>query len=215
MRRVGLVGLFIVALTEVAAAQSWVPWHQPGMYPDTPPRPSAAAFSSPWSGPGRVPDVLSGGDRPSISPASPQSTSIKTGYGAGTIVIDTSARRLYLMQSATTALVYPISVGRDGFRWTGTEKVSRVAEWPDWHPPAEMRERQAGLPVKMTGGIQNPLGAKALYLGNSLYRIHGTNNVQSIGQANSSGCFRMTNSHVVDLARRAGVGTTVVVKRRI
>ena len=215
MFRLGFIGILLVSMSQTAAAQSWVPWHQPGDYLERPSTPSPAAFSSPWAVPGRVPDVLSGGDRPSISPASPQATSIRTGHGAGTIVIDTSARRLYLMQSATTALVYPISVGRDGFRWTGTEKISRVAEWPDWHPPAEMRERQAGLPVKMTGGIRNPLGAKAMYLGNSLYRIHGTNNVQTIGQANSSGCFRMTNSHVVDLARRVGVGTTVVVKSRI
>lgn len=214
MFRVCFVGIILVGLTQTVAAQSWVPWHQ-GDYLDRPSSPSPAAFSSPWAVPGPVPDIMSGGERPSISPANPQSTSIKTGHGAGTIVIDTSARRLYLMQSATTALVYPISVGRDGFRWTGTEKISRVAEWPDWHPPAEMRERQAGLPVKMTGGIRNPLGAKAMYLGNSLYRIHGTNNVQTIGQANSSGCFRMTNSHVVDLARRVGVGTTVVVKSRI
>lgn len=215
MRRSGLAVFCLLALTHVAAAQSWVPWHQPGIHPDRPSDSSPAAYSSPWFGGGPAPALMSGGDRPSISPASPQSVSIRTGYGAGTIVIDTGARRLYLMQSGTTALSYPISVGRDGFRWTGTEKISRVAEWPDWHPPAEMRERQPGLPVKMTGGIRNPLGAKAMYLGNSLYRIHGTNNTQSIGQANSSGCFRMANSHVIDLARRVGVGTTVVVKSRV
>jgi lipoprotein-anchoring transpeptidase ErfK/SrfK len=168
--------------------------------------------------PGRqqpAPALMDGGPQPAISPAAPSSMSITTGYGAGTIVIDTSARRLYLMQSQNTALVYPISVGRVGFTWTGTQSISRVASWPDWHPPAEMRARQPGLPEKMTGGVRNPLGAKALYLGNSLYRIHGTNNAQSIGQANSSGCFRLTNAHVVDLASRVGVGTTVVVKSKI
>ena len=161
------------------------------------------------------PALLDGGPRPEISPASPQSVAISTGHGAGTVVIDTSARRLYLVQSSSTALAYPISVGRDGFRWTGTERISRVANWPDWRPPVEMRQRQPGLPEVMTGGIRNPLGAKALYLGNSLYRIHGTNSAQTIGQANSSGCFRMNNSHVVDLSNRIGVGTTVVVKNRI
>ena len=115
----------------------------------------------------------------------------------------------------STALRYPISVGREGFNWNGTEKISRVAEWPDWHPPAEMRERDPSLPEKMSGGIRNPLGAKALYLGNSLYRIHGTNDAKSIGRAASSGCFRMLNGHVVDLASRVGVGTPVTVVRRL
>ena len=113
------------------------------------------------------------------------------------------------------ALVYPISVGRVGFTWTGTERISRVAAWPDWHPPAEMRQRDPRLPVKMNGGVRNPLGAKALYLGNSLYRIHGTDNARTIGRATSSGCFRMTNGHVIDLAGRVGVGTTVVVLSRL
>ena len=106
---------------------------------------------------------------------------------------------------------YPISVGRDGFNWTGTETISRKQAWPDWYPPAEMRERDPSLPEKMTGGVKNPLGAMALYLGNSLYRIHGTNDVKSIGQAQSSGCFRMLNAAVVHLASIAEVGTIVAV----
>ena len=115
------------------------------------------------------------------------------------------------MQSPDEALVYPISVGREGFTWTGTETISRIASWPDWHPPAEMRERDPRLPEKMTGGVRNPLGAKALYLGSTLYRIHGTDNERTIGRASSSGCFRMTNGHVVDLASRVSTGTTVIV----
>ncbi len=141
--------------------------------------------------------------------------SFPNSYAAGSIVIDHQGRQLFLIQSSGTALRYPISVGREGFNWNGTEKISRVAEWPDWHPPEEMRERDPSLPEKMTGGIRNPLGAKALYLGNTLYRIHGTNDAKSIGRAASSGCFRMLNGHVVDLASRVGVGTPVTVVRRL
>jgi lipoprotein-anchoring transpeptidase ErfK/SrfK len=130
-------------------------------------------------------------------------------------VIDTAGRSLYLVQSPTSALVYPISVGREGFSWVGTQTISRIADWPDWHPPAEMRQRDPRLPERMTGGIRNPLGAKALYLGNTLYRIHGTDDARTIGQATSSGCFRMTNGHVVDLARRVGVGAQVIVVNRL
>jgi len=107
--------------------------------------------------------------------------------------------------------MYPISVGREGFSWTGTETISRTQAWPDWHPPQEMRERDPRLPEKMTGGTRNPLGAMALYLGTTLYRIHGTNDVKSIGQAQSSGCFRMMNASVLHLAGVAGVGTMVTV----
>jgi lipoprotein-anchoring transpeptidase ErfK/SrfK len=158
---------------------------------------------------------MSGGPRPDVSPARPERISFVSSYAPGTIVIDTSGRRLYLVQSSRDALVYPISVGREGFTWTGTERISRIANWPDWHPPAEMRQRQPHLPVKMTGGVYNPLGAKAMYLGNSLYRIHGTDDARTIGRATSSGCFRMTNGHVTDLSRRVGVGTTVVVVNRL
>ena len=158
-----------------------------------------------------APVVLDGGPRPSIDPQAPSRVTYSSSQPAGTIVIDTAARRLLLVQSSSTALSYPVSVGREGFTWSGTEKISRVADWPDWHPPAEMRERDPKLPTKMTGGVRNPLGAKALYLGNSLYRIHGTSDARSVGRAASSGCFRMHNRHVVDLARRVGVGTRVVV----
>lgn len=158
----------------------------------------------------KAPPVLDGGPRPSIAPMPPSTVSFR-GYSPGQIVIDTSGRQLFLVQSGGTALRYPISVGREGFTWTGTQKISRVADWPDWRPPAEMRERDPRLPELMTGGVRNPLGVKALYLGSSLYRIHGTNDARTIGLAASSGCFRMLNGHVIDLAGRVGVGTTVTV----
>jgi lipoprotein-anchoring transpeptidase ErfK/SrfK len=132
-------------------------------------------------------------------------------YPANSILIDTGGRKLYYVLDGNRAYVYPISVGREGFNWTGTEPVSRKQPWPDWHPPAEMRERDASLPEKMTGGLKNPLGAMALYLGNTLYRIHGTNDVKSIGQAQSSGCFRMLNTAVLHLASVTEIGTSVTV----
>lgn len=156
-------------------------------------------------------DVRSGGERPYVSPIPARRISFPSNYKVGSIIIDTRGRQLFLVESPDTARYYPISVGREGFSWTGTELVSRKAEWPDWHPPAEMRERDPSLPVKMTGGIKNPLGAVAIYLGNTLYRIHGTNDPNSIGRAASSGCFRMLNGQALDLAGRIDVGTPVTV----
>jgi lipoprotein-anchoring transpeptidase ErfK/SrfK len=155
------------------------------------------------------PEIMSGGPRPPIDPAAPPIVSLPKAEPAGTIIIDSGGRKLYYTLAGNQAYAYPISVGREGFAWTGTEKISRVAEWPDWHPPAEMRQREPGLPKIMHGGIKNPLGAKALYLGNSLYRIHGTNDPRTIGLAASSGCFRMMNEHVTHLASLAKIGTTV------
>lgn len=159
--------------------------------------------------------VMSGGPRPPVTPLQPERVHFTSKYAPGTIIIETAARHLLLVASRREALRYPISVGRIGFQWTGTERIKRMADWPDWHPPASMRQREPYLPLKMTGGIRNPLGAKALYLGNSLYRIHGTNDARTIGLASSSGCFRMLNGHVVDLAGRVRVGTTVVVVDRL
>jgi lipoprotein-anchoring transpeptidase ErfK/SrfK len=136
----------------------------------------------------------------------------QTNYAPGTIVINTAERRLYLVQPGGTALRYGIGVGRDGFRWSGVHRISAKREWPGWTPPAQMRRRRPDLPGHMAGGIENPLGARALYLGSTLYRIHGSNEPETIGQAVSSGCFRMTNEDVVDLYNRVSVGTTVVVK---
>jgi lipoprotein-anchoring transpeptidase ErfK/SrfK len=137
------------------------------------------------------------------------------GYPANSIVIDVSERRLYYVLEGQRAYAYPIGVGREGFGWSGTEKVSRKQSWPDWHPPKEMRERDPGLPMKMTGGVRNPLGAVAMYLGNTLYRIHGTNDARSIGRAQSSGCFRMMNASAVHLSQITQVGTSVTVVKSL
>lgn len=130
----------------------------------------------------------------------------------GTIVIDTNERYLYLVEEGGTARRYGVGVGRPGFEWAGTHTVTRKAEWPRWTPPAEMRERQPGLPQYMEGGPNNPLGARALYLGSTLYRIHGSNQPWTIGHAVSSGCIRMRNQDVTDLYERVGVGTKVIVR---
>ena len=118
---------------------------------------------------------------------------------------------LYLVMGHGKALRYGIGVGREGFTWTGTERISRMKEWPDWFPPKEMIERQPYLPRFMAGGESNPLGARALYLGNTLYRIHGTNQPSTIGSFVSSGCIRLTNEDIADLYTRVQVGTRVVV----
>jgi lipoprotein-anchoring transpeptidase ErfK/SrfK len=135
----------------------------------------------------------------------------RTREPAGTIIIDTANTYLYLVLGNGQAMRYGIGVGRDGFTWTGAERVSRMAEWPDWHPPSEMIERQPYLPRFMAGGDGNPLGARALYLGKTLYRIHGTNQPSTIGTFVSSGCIRLTNEDVSDLYTRVKVGTRVVV----
>ncbi|WP_072394875.1 L,D-transpeptidase [Hyphomicrobium sp. CS1GBMeth3] len=159
--------------------------------------------------------LASGGSRPSIGAKAPQTAAFKNGFKPGSIIIDTAGRKLYYTLSQSSAYVYPIAVGKQGFAWTGVERVSRIEEWPDWFPPAEMRQRQPTLPVRMTGGVRNPLGAKAIYLGNTLYRIHGTNDAKSIGSASSSGCFRMHNGHVVHLAQHVGSSTMVYVMKRL
>ncbi len=130
---------------------------------------------------------------------------------AGTIVVDTANTYLYLVLGGGKALRYGVRVGRDGFTWTGTERISRMKEWPDWFPPAEMIERQPYLPRFMAGGNGNPLGARAMYLGKTLYRIHGTNQPSTIGSYVSSGCVGMLNEDVEDLFSRVQVGTRVVV----
>ncbi|HSP24712.1 MAG TPA: L,D-transpeptidase [Saliniramus sp.] len=132
-------------------------------------------------------------------------------HAPGTVVVDTGNRFLYLVQSDGTAIRYGVGVGREGFSWKGTQKVSRKAEWPSWRPPASMLRRQPELPRYMAGGPDNPLGARALYLGSTLYRIHGTNEPHTIGQAMSSGCVRMLNEDVMDLYERVRVGAKVVV----
>ena len=141
--------------------------------------------------------------------------SFRTTHPVGTIVIVTSDRYLYLVTGPGRALRYGVGVGREGFEWQGAMKVTKKAEWPDWKPPKDMiaRERQKGkvLPPVVKGGPGNPLGARALYLGWSEYRIHGTNAPKSIGHAASSGCIRMLNEHIIDLYDRVPIGTRVVV----
>jgi lipoprotein-anchoring transpeptidase ErfK/SrfK len=138
----------------------------------------------------------------------------RTTEAPGTIIVQTSERHLYLVQGNGRALRYGIGVGRDGFQWQGLLKIARKAEWPDWTPPPEMIERQPYLPRFMAGGPGNPLGARALYLGATVYRIHGTNRPDTIGTAVSSGCFRLVNSDVADLYDRVPVGTKVVVRQK-
>ncbi len=133
-------------------------------------------------------------------------------HGPGTIVIDTETRHLFLVEEGGKARRYGVGVGRPGFEWAGAHRVTRKAEWPDWRPPPEMRKRQPELPVMMAGGPQNPLGARALYLGSTLYRIHGTSEPWTIGQAVSSGCIRMRNEDVIDLYERVPVGAKVIVR---
>jgi lipoprotein-anchoring transpeptidase ErfK/SrfK len=162
-------------------------------------------------GPTVYPKFMQGGERPAIKPAAPPIVYFNQAEEVGSIIVDTQNRKLYFVLPDKKAYEYPISVGRDGFTWAGTEKISRVAEWPSWTPPPEMHKRVPGLPITVTGGMLNPQGARALYLGSTIYRIHGTNNDRSVGRANSSGCFRLTNENVIHLASIARVGTKVKV----
>ena len=149
--------------------------------------------------------------RGGASPIPRTTVNFDSNYAPGTIVVNTAERRLYLVLPNGQALRYGIGVGRDGFRWGGVHKITAKKEWPSWTPPAEMLARRHDIPRHMAGGIDNPLGARALYLGSTLYRIHGSNEPETIGQAVSSGCFRMTNDDVTDLYNRVSVGATVVV----
>ena len=173
----------------------------------------ASAFNppNPYDPDGRFsggsPTGLFGGQ----SPIPRQQVSFNASYAPGTIVINTSERRLYLVLGGGQALRYGIGVGRVGFSWAGNTVVSAKKEWPDWTPPAQMLQRRRDLPRFMPGGPNNPLGARAMYLGHSLFRIHGSNEPETIGQAVSSGCFRLTNEDVIDLYGRVSVGAKVIV----
>jgi lipoprotein-anchoring transpeptidase ErfK/SrfK len=158
---------------------------------------------------GGGPNFFGGGG---ASPIPRQTVNFDSNYAPGTIFIDTAERRLYLILPNGQALRYGIGVGRDGFRWSGVHRISAKKEWPSWTPPSQMLARRPDLPRHMEGGIENPLGARAMYLGSTLYRIHGSNEPETIGQAVSSGCFRMTNEDVTDLYGRVSVGATVVVR---
>ena len=223
VRSIGAAAVVVLALAADASAQSYrarsdalfEPWRAPaargrGLATETASQrrsdrsvaPSLAALNDP--------------DVPDIGPRLPQHLQrsvvpYATDEAAGTIIVDTANAYLYLVLGGGKALRYGIGVGREGFTWTGRERVSRMAEWPDWRPPREMLERSPDLPDFMPGGLDNPLGARALYLGDTLYRIHGTNEPATIGQFVSSGCIRKRNQDVMDLYRRVSVGTQVVV----
>ncbi len=138
----------------------------------------------------------------------------RTAESPGTIIVHTNERFLYVVQPGGRALRYGIGVGREGFQWQGLVKITRKQEWPDWTPPDEMIARQPYLPRWMAGGPGNPMGARALYLGTTVYRIHGTNQPWTIGSAVSSGCFRLTNPDVTDLYDRIPVGTKVIIRQQ-
>ena len=131
----------------------------------------------------------------------------------GTVIVSLKERRLYLVQPGGTAIRYGVGVGRPGFTWSGAKTIAMMKEWPDWTPPPQMLKRRPDLPRHMKGGIDNPLGARAMYLGGTMFRIHGSNEPETIGQAVSSGCIRMTNTDVADLYGRVHVGTRVLVER--
>jgi lipoprotein-anchoring transpeptidase ErfK/SrfK len=182
--------------------------------------PVTGAIQQPQQGPDGRPMVLSAlppEEQPEAAPVQlppnlrRQEVAFATKEPAGTLVVDTPNTYLYYVLGGGRAIRYGVRVGRDGFTWTGTQKISRKAEWPDWHPPTEMIERQPYLPRFMAGGPGNPLGARAMYLGSTVYRIHGTNQPSTIGKFVSSGCIGMLNEDVENLFDRVKVGTRVVV----
>ena len=183
---------------------------------------SVASAQMPGRGAGATMDigdqpglVASEDDEAQLEPAfRRQPVYFRTTEKPGTIVIHTNERFLYLVQGDNRAMRYGIGVGRDGFQWSGLKEIVRKAEWPDWTPPAEMIQRQPYLPRFMAGGPGNPMGARALYIGGTVYRIHGTNQPQTIGYAVSSGCFRLVNNDIIDLYGRVPVGTKVVVRQQ-
>ena len=175
-----------------------------------------SAFSAVMPGTASAQDFFSGffGGGSGSGPVPRQVVQFEGNYKPGSIIVDTAQRRLYLVMGNGQALRYGIGVGRDGFRWGGIHKVTAKKEWPAWTPPSQMIARRPDLPRHMEGGPDNPLGARAIYLGSTLYRIHGSNEPDTIGTAVSSGCFRMVNDDVIDLYNRVSVGATVYVFNR-
>ena len=176
---------------------------------------SAQTLSYATSQPGAFPtdEVMAAPEDSSVVPERLRRAVVPftTSEAAGTVIIDTSNTALYYVLGQGRAIRYGVGVGRDGFTWSGVQTISRKAEWPDWHPPSQMIARQPYLPRFMAGGPGNPLGARAMYLGSSEYRIHGTNDPSTIGKFVSSGCIRLTNGDVSDLFGRVDIGTKVVV----
>ncbi|WP_292446085.1 L,D-transpeptidase [Mesorhizobium sp.] len=164
-----------------------------------------------------APDQTSGEEiQPEWSVIPRETVSFTETQPTGSIVINTTERRLYYVLGNGKALRYAVGVGKEGLEWSGRDTISSKKNWPDWRPPAEMRAREASkgrlLPARVEGGPNNPLGARALYIGNTLYRVHGTNQPWTVGQANSSGCIRMTNEDVIDLYDRVKIGTQIIVR---
>ncbi|MGU3493567.1 L,D-transpeptidase [Xanthobacteraceae bacterium A53D] len=185
-----------------AALLATAPAHADNRYAN----PFAALFGMPSAGPYGEPVI-------GAAPFGRRQVAVDAKYAPGNVVISTSQRRLYYVTAPGRAIEYGVGVGRDGFQWSGVKTVSMKKEWPSWRPPAQMLKRRPDLPRYMPGGLDNPLGARAMYLGSSLYRIHGSNEPDTIGQAVSSGCIRMTNEDVVDLYNRVKVGAKVYVLR--
>jgi lipoprotein-anchoring transpeptidase ErfK/SrfK len=214
MRRVTILAAFVLAIwmfalmsTDASANQPQVSYNFTGSTFSSPVRPAVrgqAVLSTTWRG-GTYSHYSGKRTVEFTRPLKP-----------GTIVIKTDERRLYFVLGDGKAIQYGVGVGREGFAWRGQKRISRKAEWPGWSPPARMiaRERAKGviLPAHMPGGPNNPLGARALYLGGSLFRIHGTNQPHTIGQAVSSGCIRMVNDEVIDLHDRVRIGALVIVE---
>jgi lipoprotein-anchoring transpeptidase ErfK/SrfK len=190
------VAVMTVALTSAAAANPF--FFLPGPQTDAPL-------------PLRAPAVGDGSEEATPARFKRQIVDYTTREAAGTIIIDTPNTYLYFVLGSGHALRYGIGVGREGFTWSGRETITRKAEWPDWTPPEEMLRRQPYLPRVMAGGPGNPLGARAMYLGGTVYRIHGTNQPNTIGEHVSSGCIRMVNEDVIDLYSRTSIGTKVIV----
>lgn len=159
------------------------------------------------------PGGSSSDERPLASAIPREIVNFSGPYAPGSILIDTSERRLYFVLPGRQAIKYGVGVGRPGFEWSGVRHIADKREWPDWTPPPQMLKRRPDLPRHMDGGIDNPLGARAMYLSGTLYRIHGSNEPDTIGQAVSSGCIRMTNDDVIDLYDRAKIGAPVFVLR--
>jgi lipoprotein-anchoring transpeptidase ErfK/SrfK len=215
----------LAALAPAEAASGLIVARPPSMHsPDMPSGMSRVAFTQPQTRPSGFIAFLFNPNKPyrnggggkyqsrQINPAFlPRLVRYTGKEKPGTIVIDTDARFLYLVLDGGMAKRYGVGVGRPGFEWAGAHSITRKAEWPTWTPPPEMVKRQPWLPASMKGGPRNPLGARALYLGSTEYRIHGSNEPWTIGTAVSSGCIRMRNEDVIDLYGRVGVGTRVIV----
>jgi lipoprotein-anchoring transpeptidase ErfK/SrfK len=203
LKHLGVAGLALALFLPLAATtRTW------GQTPAAPPPGEDEAQID--EQPGFEPDT----DEAQLDPQyQRQMVLYRTTEAPGTIIIQTNERFLYLVQNNNRAIRYGIGVGREGFQWRGLLKISRKQEWPDWRPPPEMIDRQPYLPRFMAGGPGNPLGARAMYLGATVYRIHGTNLPQTIGSAVSSGCFRLVNAGVIDLYDRVPVGTKVIVRQ--